>query len=104
MTSNLQNKGDNEAALPILREIVLSRERAQGADHPDLARALNNLALLLWQLGRHEDAIPFQERAWQIKQKRGDDDEKEYLDELEGLRARAPYPYGEDSEKDFSGR
>ena len=82
-----------EAEEPNQRALAI-REKALGPDHPDVAQSLNNLALLLWQLERHGDAIPFQERATAIQESRGDPDAGDYRGELDGLRKKAPYPYG----------
>ena len=55
---------------------------------------LNNLALLLWRMGRLPDAIRYQERATAIRQRRFEADlSTEYQGELDGLRAGRPYPY-----------
>ena len=69
-------------------------EKTLGPNHPDLATWLNNLALLLWKMDRLEEAIPYQERATAIRERR-DEAEKlaEYRRELEGLKARSKYPY-----------
>lgn len=42
----LQKKGDYSNAEPILREVVQSRKKVQGPNHPDYASALNDLAQL----------------------------------------------------------
>ena len=34
------------------------REKALGPDHPDVARSLNNLAVLYYEQGRYADAEP----------------------------------------------
>ena len=49
----------------ILRVVlnVAIRERALGPEHPDTASSLNNLALLLKDLGDLEGARPLYERA-----------------------------------------
>jgi tetratricopeptide (TPR) repeat protein len=51
------------AALPALQEAVALVERAGGADHPDLARPLINLASGLVGVGRHREALAAAERA-----------------------------------------
>ena len=43
-----------------------STEAAYGPDHPDVATDLNNLALILQDLGQPEEARPLQERALAI--------------------------------------
>ena len=59
-----------------------------------MATMLNNLALLLWRMGRLPDAIRYQERATAIRQRRFEADlSTEYQGELDGLRAGRPYPY-----------
>jgi tetratricopeptide (TPR) repeat protein len=42
------------------------REAALGADHPDVAIALNHVGLALSALGRHAEALPLQLRALTI--------------------------------------
>jgi hypothetical protein len=43
-------------------------EAAYGADHPDVATDLNNLAQILWDLGDVAGARPLQERALAIRE------------------------------------
>jgi tetratricopeptide (TPR) repeat protein len=45
------------------------REKALGANHPDVARSLNNLARLYYYQGRYDDALPLYERALEIREK-----------------------------------
>ncbi len=40
-----------------------------GPDHPEVANALNNLALLYSKLREHEKALPLHERAMAIREK-----------------------------------
>lgn len=42
-----EKQGLPDKASPLLEEIVSSRERVQGRDHPDVAAALNNQAQFL---------------------------------------------------------
>jgi hypothetical protein len=49
------------------RALAIS-EAALGADHPDIATRLDNLALIYRDLGRPADALPMMERALAISQ------------------------------------
>ena len=69
-------------------------ERTLGPAHPDLATTLNNLALILWRQDKVDDAIPLQEKALGIRQRRGDTrDAQEYQGELVQMINHDPYPY-----------
>jgi len=52
-----------------LRRAVEVREQVRGLDHPDTARALNNLAGYLWEEGLFEEAGPLFEWALAIREK-----------------------------------
>ena len=45
------------------------REKALGRDHPEVATALNGLALLYFDQGRYADAEPLYQRALAIREK-----------------------------------
>merc|ERR1712087_59561 len=50
----LQEHNDLESAEPLCRELVAGRKKKLGPRHPDTLEAVNNLALLLHQLGKLE--------------------------------------------------
>jgi serine/threonine protein kinase/tetratricopeptide (TPR) repeat protein len=69
----LSERGDLEAAEPLLRESLELLERHLGPDHGDLAPSLNNLALLLQNRSDYAGAEPLYRRALAIdKHIRGD--------------------------------
>ena len=86
-------QGDLEEAEPLYRESLAIDKKVYGEEHPQVAQALNELTLLLWKLGRHDEAIPYQEQAVRIKELRHSPDYDEYKGELDGLRAHKKYPY-----------
>ena len=45
------------------------REKALGPEHPDVAKSLNNLALLYQAQGRYAEAEPLHKRALVIREK-----------------------------------
>jgi tetratricopeptide (TPR) repeat protein len=47
------------------------REKTLGSEHPDVAKALDYLALLYRKTGRAEDASKLEERAKEIKSRSG---------------------------------
>jgi tetratricopeptide (TPR) repeat protein len=53
-------------ARPLLERALAITEAAYGPDHPTVATRLNNLALILRDLGQPQDALPLQERALAI--------------------------------------
>src|ERR1022692_4402208 len=53
-------------AKALLERALAIDEAAYGPDHPDVATGLNNLALILQDLGQPEAARPLQERALAI--------------------------------------
>jgi len=44
-------------------------EKVQGAEHPDVATSLNNLAMLYKDQGRYQEAEPLLKRALGIREK-----------------------------------
>jgi tetratricopeptide (TPR) repeat protein len=56
-------------AEPLLQRALAVREKALGPDHPDVAVALNDLALLYERQGRYADAEPLYKRALAINEK-----------------------------------
>ena len=53
---NLYGEGKYAAAIPLAERALAIRERALGAEHPDVATSLNNLAELYHSEGRYVDA------------------------------------------------
>ena len=88
-----RTQGKLDEATPYMEQSLAIWKKVYGEEHPKVALGLNNLALLLWRLGRHADAIPYQVEAVEIKRDRRDADLEEYQKELDGLRAGKKYPY-----------
>ncbi len=55
-------------AEPLLQRALAIREAALGAEHPDTATSLNNLAGLYQDLGRPGEAEPLMQRALAIRE------------------------------------
>jgi|GEM_PF-1156472 len=58
--------GRNDEAVATLRQVLAIRERVLGADHPDVVRALSNLATVLREQDRDDEAIRLYERALEL--------------------------------------
>ena len=71
------------------------KKKYNGEGHPNIANMLNEIALFLWRLGRHNEAIPYQEKAVSVVELRNDPYLEEYKGELEQLRANEDYPYAD---------
>jgi tetratricopeptide (TPR) repeat protein len=56
-------------AEPLYKRSLAIREKALGADHPDVATSLNNLANLYRAQGRYADAEPLYKRALAIRER-----------------------------------
>jgi CHAT domain-containing protein len=56
-------------ALPLLKRALDLRRRHLGAEHPEVVKALNDLAFFLQQAGRYADAEPLHREALAIKRK-----------------------------------
>jgi CHAT domain-containing protein len=65
----LLNQGKYLEAIPIARLALAIREKALGADHPDVATSLNNLALLYKAQGNYTTAEPLYKRSLAIYEK-----------------------------------
>ena len=65
----LHGQGRYEDAIPIAEKVLAIREKALGPDHPDVARSLNNLALLYDNLREYLKAEPLYKRALAIWEK-----------------------------------
>ena len=58
--------GDAEA---LHKRALAIREQALGESHPDVAHALNNLALVYWTQGKYSEAEGLYKRALAIREK-----------------------------------
>ena len=58
LASLLYARNDLAAAEPLMRRALAIREASYGPDHPAVAQSLNNLALVLIQTNRAEEAEP----------------------------------------------
>ena len=56
-------------AEPLYRRSLEIREKQLGADHPDVAHSLNNLAGLYQAMGRYAEAEPLYKRSLEIREK-----------------------------------
>src|SRR5947209_16159620 len=92
----LYRAGRYSDAIPIAQRALAIRERALGRDHPDVAAALNNLALLYDKEGRYDEAEPLYERALVIQEKSFGPNHPNVGISLNNLAAlclaRGPYP------------
>jgi|SRR5271166_762227 len=61
--------GKYSEAIPLAQRILSLRERELGADHPSVATALSDLAMLYYQAGRYGEAEPLYQRASAIYEK-----------------------------------
>ena len=59
-------QGRYSEAEPLYKRSLLIIEEQLGADHPDTATSLNNLALLYDNMGRYSEAEPLYKRALTI--------------------------------------
>ena len=60
------SQGDLEEAERLYADALARREAALGAEHPETAASVNNLAVLLLELRRHSEALPLLRRAANI--------------------------------------
>lgn len=68
-------RGKFKEALPLCKRALAIREKVLGPNHPDVAKQLNNLALLCQNQGKYAEVEAYYERALQIYQQRlGPDD------------------------------
>jgi tetratricopeptide (TPR) repeat protein len=65
----LQRAGNYVEAISVAQQLLAIREKALGPDHPDVARSLNNLAVLYFHQGRYADAEPLYKRSLVIREK-----------------------------------
>ena len=86
----LQAQGKLAEAEEPLKRSLATFEKSLGADHPNVATGLSNLALLLWQMERFDEAVGPLERAMEIKKNRGENVDVISSD-LADLRAHKPF-------------
>ena len=67
--SQLDRKGAYEDAEPLYEEALSISRRVLGADHPDTATSLNNLAGLYRAQGRYAEAAPMLKEAVEIMER-----------------------------------
>jgi len=63
-------QGNLTSANPLFERALTISQKAHGPEQLERATALDNLALLLWRMERFSEAIPYQERATQIREGR----------------------------------
>ena len=68
--------GDLDVAAEVHRRSMVRRERLYGPDAPETILAVNNLAGVLRDAGRNEEALPLMERAWRIRRDLPFEDER----------------------------
>lgn len=68
-------RGKYKEAEPLCKRALEIREKVLGKDHPDVAKQLNNLALLCQNQGKYEEVEMYYQRALEIYEtKLGPDD------------------------------
>lgn len=65
----LYQQGKYDEAIPLAKRALAIREKILGANHPDVATSLSNLAVLYDYQGKYRQAEPLQSRALAIKEK-----------------------------------
>lgn len=75
----LRDLDRRDQALPLYRESLSMRAATLGEHHPATGRAQLNLARLLLEMGRHQDARPHAEHAWEIARSQLEPDQSQYL-------------------------
>ena len=65
----LRDMGLFGSALPFTHKALNTSVKVQGADHPNVATCISNLARLYHAQGRYEDALPLYQRALKITEK-----------------------------------
>ncbi|MFQ6007921.1 MAG: tetratricopeptide repeat protein [Candidatus Zixiibacteriota bacterium] len=60
---SLYQQGYYSEGIKVAQEALKVAEKTIGADHPNTATSLNNLALLYYATGRYAEADPLYERA-----------------------------------------
>ncbi|CAN0435258.1 unnamed protein product [Ectocarpus sp. 12 AP-2014] len=75
-----------DKASRLLAGVVDARERIQGRAHPDVASALNERAVLIYQQGEFAEAILLLERALQVRMETLGGNHPETLDTQKWLK------------------
>ncbi|WP_164928885.1 CHAT domain-containing tetratricopeptide repeat protein [Gloeobacter violaceus] len=65
----LREAGRYKEAQPLAEQALATREKALGPEHPEVAKSLNNLALLYTERGEYAEAEPLFRRALAIREK-----------------------------------
>ncbi len=65
----LYDAGNYAQAVPLAQKVLRIRENTQGAEHPDVATALQTLAGIYQAVGDYETAAPLDQRALEILKK-----------------------------------
>ncbi|MBC7880654.1 MAG: tetratricopeptide repeat protein [Anaerolineae bacterium] len=65
----LREMGQYEKAQPLAKQALAIKEKALGSEHPEVAKSLNNLAVLYWLQGNFAEAEPLHKRALAIREK-----------------------------------
>jgi CHAT domain-containing protein/endonuclease YncB( thermonuclease family) len=65
----LYQAGRYAEAVPLAQKVLAIREKALGPEHPDVAQALNNLAMLYQAQGDYGRAAPLYQRSLAIREK-----------------------------------
>jgi tetratricopeptide (TPR) repeat protein len=65
----LRMRGQYAEAELLYQHALRIREYVLGLDHPDVARVLNNLAILYWSQGKYAEAEPLYQRALHIRER-----------------------------------
>jgi tetratricopeptide (TPR) repeat protein len=81
----LRNRGQYQAAEPLLRDALVIGEKQYGVDHPDTSFLLGNLAILYQNQGKLEEAEPLYQRALAIDEKVYGQDHLEVATDLSSL-------------------
>jgi TonB family protein len=81
----LAGEGKNAEALAVARRVLDLRERELGREHPSVASALQNIAVINQRLGANDEAKSFFKRALAIYEKSGDEYTPQLINTLDGL-------------------
>jgi CHAT domain-containing protein/tetratricopeptide (TPR) repeat protein len=85
--AELSHAGKYSQAIPLAQQLLADLEKARGPSSPDVAAALNNLAMLYGSQGQDADAEPLYRRSIAILEKLRGLDSSEVAPELNNLAA-----------------
>jgi tetratricopeptide (TPR) repeat protein len=68
MAMVLDNQGKYDEALGIQEEVLNTRERVLGAEHPDTLMTRHNMALVLGRQGKYDEALGIYEEVLSIEE------------------------------------